>query len=351
MTSVGKWTRTVSVVAATSRVRSNSLVPRVGSAPSRIRCQRGSSATRRGARASSARACAQRRSEVPTAACAGPRPSVTSRQAAIRSGTRIRQDTPSMARWCTTIRSRCGPVSEVNHTNCVITPVSGSNRPAAASSSACTSASPFGTWRSSASASVLPGCPIQRPGRARSSRERRTSCRSRTDRRVASSPVRSMPSGRVSSADMQNRPMPPPRASTCAAVGGSGAHPTPPPGNSARVGRSWSARPSTSSASRAIVRCSKISRVLTTMPRVLARATTWMERMLSPPPAKKSSSTPTCWASRTSEYTSARTRSVSLRGARYSTPANSGSGSAARSSFPVAVRGSRSSTTSRAGTM
>lgn len=99
------------------------------------------------------------------------------------------------------------------------------------------------------------------------------------------------------------------------------------------------------------MRCSKISRVLTTTPRVLARATTWMERMLSPPLVKKSSSTPTCSVPSTSAYTSARTRSASLRGARYSVRANSGSGSAARSSFPFAFSGSRSSTTISAGTM
>lgn len=71
----------------------------------------------------------------------GVRPSRTCCQADTRSGTRIRQDTPSMARWCRTINRRFSPAWEVNHTNCAMTPASGASRPAAASSSAFGSAS------------------------------------------------------------------------------------------------------------------------------------------------------------------------------------------------------------------
>ncbi len=106
------------------------------------------------------------------------------------------------------------------------------------------------------------------------------------------------------------------------------------------------------SASAATVRRSNTSRGESTRPSLRARVTSWMETMLSPPRAKKSSSTPTDASPRTSVKTRHRASSRSPPGARDpSEPPNTGAGSAARSSLPLTVNGSASRTTTAAGTM
>ncbi len=87
------------------------------------------------------------------------------------------------------------------------------------------------------------------------------------------------------------------------------------------------------------------------MPRARARATTWMERMLSPPTAKKSSSIPTSVSPSTSPNTAHSASSRAVRGARKIPDSSTGSGSALRSIFPFGSSGKRSSTTKAVGTM
>ncbi|SLJ68227.1 Uncharacterised protein [Mycobacteroides abscessus subsp. abscessus] len=71
----------------------------------------------------------------------------------------------------------------------------------------------------------------------------------------------------------------------------------------------------------------------------------------SPPRAKKSSSAPTRSRPSTSANAAATAASDHVDGARYSRAAKAGSGSASRSSLPLAVSGTSSSTTTAAGTM
>jgi hypothetical protein len=80
--------------------------------------------------------------------------------------------------------------------------------------------------------------------------------------------------------------------------------------------------------------------------------TSWIETMLSPPRAKKSSSTPTSGMPSTSEYSAQSSSSRASRGRwPVTVAARSGTGSAARSSLPLTRSGSRSSGTIAAGTM
>ena len=80
-----------------------------------------------------------------------------------------------------------------------------------------------------------------------------------------------------------------------------------------------------------------------------ALATIWMLRIESPPSSKKLSNTPTPSTPSTSHQIRASVRSTSTVGAQYPTPrsgrALSGAGRRARSTFPLGVRGSWSSST------
>jgi hypothetical protein len=106
-----------------------------------------------------------------------------------------------------------------------------------------------------------------------------------------------------------------------------------------------------SAARPATVRPVKTSRGRIARPAARARPTSWIATMLSPPSAKKSSSTPT--SGRPSSW--AKTRlSASSRASRGAVPpaVNTGAGSALRSSLPFGVSGSGpSSTITAAGTM
>ena len=82
------------------------------------------------------------------------------------------------------------------------------------------------------------------------------------------------------------------------------------------------------------------------------RETTWVATSELPPSSKKSSSRPTRSAPSTSPKAAATTRSAGLQGSRkVRVLLNTGSGSAFRSSFPLVLSGSASSTMSDAGTM
>ncbi len=103
-------------------------------------------------------------------------------------------------------------------------------------------------------------------------------------------------------------------------------------------------------ASRAAVRCRNTSRGVITNPAALARATSWIEVMLSPPRSKNPSSTPTSGRSSSSAMSEHSTRSVGVLGSRC-VVARTGSGSALTSSFPLRVNGRASTTTNALGTM
>ncbi|NIL77572.1 hypothetical protein RhoFasB10_03717 [Rhodococcus sp. B10] len=97
VTSTGSDAFTRSTVASTSTAGSSARVPMSGSSPVRIRVHSGSSDTRRSA--TSARPVAQRRIDVPVSARSGFSPATIRAHAVARSGTRIRQETPSITRW------------------------------------------------------------------------------------------------------------------------------------------------------------------------------------------------------------------------------------------------------------
>ncbi|CAM5640603.1 hypothetical protein SGRIM128S_04580 [Streptomyces griseomycini] len=310
VTSAGRRAVNCSRVERRSRAGSSGRVPSSGSGPSRVRRHSSISASRCGLCASSTRACVQRRTDVPDFSSRGVRPALTCSQAAARSGSRIRHDTPSTAMWCrATIRRPCAVASAgSNHTKRAITPAAVSSRPVAAFSSsrararqASSQVPSHSTRWSRAAASTEPSSATTRrpePSSAVTRRERRMSCRSITASRVAVRPSASIPAGRPRTRDMENRSYPPPSSRMYSAIGSSGNSPVPPPSNSSRT----TAVPVAvaTRASSATVRCSKICRGVTSTPWARARVTTWMERMESPPTAKKSSSTPIRSAPRTS---------------------------------------------------
>ncbi len=163
-------------------------VPVVGSSagvPVSSLCQAGSSASRCGAEASAASSSDQRRTEVPTGASSTGRSASTASPAARRSGSRIRQETPSTTRWCRTSSSRpgvCSPAS--SQTAFSITPAAGSRRRRAAAASAAVSARSFSgsapaasvrtRWSATRTEPTGPVSSSQRPSGAPASRERST---------------------------------------------------------------------------------------------------------------------------------------------------------------------------------
>ncbi|SLI10653.1 Uncharacterised protein [Mycobacteroides abscessus subsp. abscessus] len=132
-------------------------------------------------------------------------------------------------------------------------------------------------------------------------------------------------------------------------IGDNGIDPMPPPGSSGNRSAPASAA---ISASPATVLWSNTSWVEKFRPFALARATSRIDRMLSPPSAKKLSSAPTSGTPSTSENSSATIRSRGVSGRRPTgTAPKSGSGSARRSTLPKALTGRLSSGISTVGTM
>ncbi|NCL74697.1 hypothetical protein AIIKEEIJ_02142 [Rhodococcus sp. YH1] len=365
VSAAGMFTSRRCTVDATSTAGSNARPPSSGSGPSSTDRHSSSSARRSGARAASTRPWAQRRSDVPTGGSATSCPAATWPHATARSGSRIRQETPSTTRWWATTSSTPGrsPGPKSNHTNRSTRPSVGASRSSAASSSrdatavsaAASMSAGTSTRVTSSSASTVPAARTRSTGApsASCSRiDRSASWWSTTAPMVRTSTSRSMSLGSVTATDWEKRSNPPPQPSTSRMIGVSGTSPTPPPGSSFRppgpspavVRVATSARPATD-------RRSNTSRGVNTTPRALARETSWMETMLSPPSAKNDSSTPTRSRRSTSANTSAMISSRSLLAARNSRSSSSGSGSASRSSLPTGVSGILSSTTSAEGTM
>jgi hypothetical protein len=107
-----------------------------------------------------------------------------------------------------------------------------------------------------------------------------------------------------------------------------------------------------SAASAAMVGFSNNCRVVMPMPAWFARDTAWMERIESPPMAKKLSSMPTRSSLSSFAQIPASFSSVSLRGATYADDeCHSGSGRARRSILPLGLIGRASITTNADGTM
>ncbi len=142
-----------------------------------------------------------------------------------------------------------------------------------------------------------------------------------------------------------NRPIEPPSVRSWCTIGSCGTSPTP---SDTTTG---AASTGTSAASAAGVRCSNTSRGLIFSPSLRARLETEIDRMLSPPSAKKSSSAPTSARPSTAAKMSVSRRSRSSRGPVSAARSTTGSGSAFTSTLPPTVSGSASSTTIALGTI
>ncbi len=177
---------------------------------------------------------------------------------------------------------------------------------------------------------------------------RSTSCRSTSADTTAVSWSWRIPAGVRTTVCWENRRIGPPRPASQRMIGVAGIRPVParssvlaPPGWAAVA---TSARPAT-------VGWSNTSRGRSRRPAALARLTSWMDTMLSPPRAKKSSSGPTRSRPSSSANTWASTASAPARGGRVCCwRGAAGAGSALRSSLPLGVSGNAASTTISAGT-
>ncbi len=205
----------------TSRAGSSSRISGSGSPPARMPAHSGSSSSRAGSDARSVSRRDQRRNDVSTGGRAAGRPAEMLSQAVARSGSRTRQETPSIDRWCTISSSRPGAdLAASNHTAWSMTPASGSSRSRAASAAAeiaLVSASPvrtppgplvrMSTRSSSVATSTASGggtvnvqwSPFGPDVRTR--RARSMSCRSTSACRMASRVVQSSSAGVCTSAD------------------------------------------------------------------------------------------------------------------------------------------------------
>ncbi len=306
----------------------------------------GSCAVVPGAVAAAASPSAQVRYEVPVGARA------TDRQASRRSGSRIRHETPSTARWWSTTSSR--PVPPVSsHTTRRRSPATGSSSSAAIRAwsriASCTVRSSATTRRTHAATSSDPGAAtrIRHPSRPGTSRARSAACRSTTAASPVTSASRPSSGGTVSTTAWCAR-------ANCSGVhssanrattGGAGSTPTP----VSSVDRAGAEVPATA-ANSATVCFSRTSRGEMAKPAARARLTRRIATMLSPPRSKKRSCTPIAGTPSTSANNPHSSSSTGVPGGREDT-VHSGAGSARRSSFPLRVRGSASSVTNADGTM
>ena len=180
-----------------------------------------------------------------------------------------------------------------------------------------------------------------RPGACLVSFWRRPSWRSTTAWSVRVSCSSVAPSGVRTYMESVNRSIGPPRSRRWCTTGRSGTVPTPSMSCVVRDGAA-------AAASAAGVRSSKTSFGLRSSPALRACDDTVIDRMLSPPRVKKSSSGPT----RSSFSTVAKmSESVCSAVDPVSRVIRAGFGSLSRSSFPLAVRGSTSSATTSSGTI
>ena len=153
---------------------------------------------------------------------------------------------------------------------------------------------------------------------------------------------RSRPAGTVMSCDWWKRSIGPPSSRSHATIGVAGTRPMPAPGASA----AGPARSPAAATRPATVRAPNTSRGVIVRPARRARLTSGIATMLSPPSAKKSSWTPTEGSPSTSANSSASVASAAVAGsASPVSAAQSGAGSALRSSLPFGVSGSAPSST------
>ncbi len=356
--SAGRVAETWPMVATVSTTGSRSRCPSAAPPSPSIPVQVSSSARRAAVSACSRSRRAQVRKDVPTRGSAAGRPAAHAVHAAARSARRIRQDTPSTTRWCATSSSRPSSAPRSNHTQRTSSPSCGASAsnaarlPAARAAGSSASARPVRSTRVNTDpAGTAPG------GRTRSAHppapSPTTVARSRSwwSSSAWSAAVSTGTSvgGTRSSTDWPNRSGTGPSSARRHSTGVAATSPTPASAGSASAG---SVRSSASSANRATVLPSNTWRGEMRRPSALARLVSWMEMMLSPPSSKKLSSAPTSGRPRISANSLASRCSRGPAGGREPAGrARSGAGSAARSTLPVVVVGSRSSTTNAAGTM
>ena len=244
-----------------------------------MRCQAGNSASRAALPASSVSCRAKVRSEVPTGSSAAPS------YACRRSSVRMCQDTPSTTRWCATSSSRpCRSAPPSKKTASSTRPASGSSRATACSAARriASGSTPSTVVRVTAPVAVT-SCDHS-IGFGRLSRRRSASCRATRASSAACSRAAVAPGGVRSRSAWCRRLMPPPSSASRCTIGSSATSPTP------SLGAATGAGAASAWASAAGVRLTKTSRGEIRTPLRLARLTSWMATMLSPPRAKKSPS-------------------------------------------------------------
>ncbi len=306
-------------------------------APAPCAVQNAASAAADPERACSARSSAQRRKEVVFGGSARPA------YAASRSVRRTPSDTASTTRWWATVRRRRrSPISKsVQRTSGPCARSSERRTPAARAVKAASRSSGDTVDRSTRS------IPTGSPGgaiswrHAPSTRRRRARSRSwcaSTAAAACSSAARSTAAGvSTTSASVKWRGSGESCSSHQRCTGVSGTSPVTGPCSARAAG----AVPATA-ASRATVWCTKSCLGVRRTPSCAARAMIWMVRIESPPSSKKLSCTPTRSSRSASAQTAASTRSVSVRGATYSSsagPPAAGAGRPRRSTFPLGVSG------------
>ncbi|ORW53152.1 hypothetical protein AWC20_20210 [Mycobacterium parmense] len=250
-----------------------------------MRCQVSACPTTSGRCACSASSEAHRANDVPGAGSTSCWPPRCWAQARLRSSSRIRHDTPSTARWWTIATRR--PV-EATHSALSITPAAGFNRDRASirasSESTCTACR-------QCRASTDPGsgtCNDHAPSAPSSTRSRSIACRSNRACSTTTTSASVVPTGACTTTVWLNWSTGPSMLCSQEMIGVGTTGPTP--------SSIASAAPSTTAAtraSRATVCSTKMSRGRHTTPAARARATTCIDRMLSPPSSKNDSSTPT----------------------------------------------------------
>ncbi len=252
----------------------------------------------------------------------------------------IRQDTPSITTWWAA-RTSC-PAAR-RQTALSMTPPSGSSASVARATHASSGRSLSchrGAVPSASGMSKLQRSP-------RTSRARSMSCRATRAARIRSRPAAVSSGGVLRTTDCTKPSM----ASVVSPSHCTTGEPTTGPVATSRWStNAVSSRPATA-ASAPRVLCVRICRGVTCRPASRSAPRSEIARMLSPPSWKKSWSTPTR-SRRSSAATASHTaRSFSVAGGTAEAVAISGSGSALRSSLPLAVSGKASSTTMWAGTM
>ncbi|ASL18436.1 hypothetical protein MYCOZU2_06091 (plasmid) [Mycobacterium intracellulare subsp. chimaera] len=205
----------------------------------------------------------------------------------LRSSSRIRHDTPSTARWW---MINANWFVDAAHTARSCAPVCGFRRDRAASSDSVDSASTVSTQLP---ASIVPASGThnnQPPAPSSSTRSRNMAWRSTNACSTISTSACVTPAGACTTIVWLNSSIAPPTLLSHSMIGVATTGPVP---SSSAIPSSPSAITVATCASLTTVCSTKTSRGRHTIPAARARATTCIDRMLSPPRSKNPSSTPT----------------------------------------------------------